>query len=352
MKFDDLVLAAIEQEASDILLVAGSPPTLRVEGDIHALGKQALAHDVVRRLVGQIVGPKRLERLDDTKRLDFATDHRGRRFRASAFLARGAVGLNLRLLPDRIPTPEQLGLPPLLAQLMTRAQGLILITGATGQGKTTTQASLIDLVNRTEVKHIVTLEDPIEYLHAPKSSVLDQREYGTDFLEFHDALRGVVRQRPDIVLVGEMRDQDTMQATLTVAETGHLVLSTLHTGDAVQAIPRLVESFPPSQQGLVRNQLANVLMAICNQRLIKGSNGKLQLAMEVFVNTPAMSNLIREGHTEQLYGLMEIDAKSGNRTMNAALQELVSRRKVAPRAIEPFIVSRESRSEGGKSKRR
>jgi twitching motility protein PilT len=185
----------------------------------------------------------------------------------------------------------------------------------------------------------------------PNLSVLDQRELGRDFRAFHEALTGVVRQRPDIVLVGEMRDLDTMQATLSVAETGHLVLSTLHTGDAVQAIPRLVESFPPTQHGLIRNQLASVLLAIVNQRLVKGVNGKLQAAYEVFVNTPAMANIIRDGHTEQLYGLMEIDGKHGNRTMNAALEELVTRHKVAPRAIEPFIVQRESRSEGAKGRR-
>ncbi len=352
MKFDDLVKAAIERGASDILLVAGAPPTIRADGDITPVGDAVLSRDIVRKLVAQVVGPKRLEALDASKRLDFAFEYLGRRFRASAFTARGAVGLNLRLLPDHIPTPEQLGLPPLLSQLMTRAQGLVLLTGATGQGKTTTQASLIDLINRTTTRHIVTLEDPIEYVHEPVKSVLDQRELGQDFLEFHDALRGVVRQRPDVVLVGEMRDQDTMQATLTVAETGHLVLSTLHTGDAVQAIPRLVESFPPSQQGLIRNQLANVLSAVVNQRLVKGLNGRLQLAVEVLVNTPAVANIIREGHTEQLYGLMEIDGKSGNHTMNAALQELVTRKKVAPRAIEPFLVSRESRRDGPKVKRR
>lgn len=350
MTFDDLVKAAIEREASDILLVVGSPPTLRADGEVSPLGG-ALTHDIVRKLVQQVVGPERMKELFAAKRLDFAIDHLGRRFRASAFLAQGEVGLNLRLLPERIPSPEQLNLPPLLVDLMSRAQGLILITGATGQGKTTTQASLIDYINRTSTRHIVTLEDPIEYVHVPNLSVLDQRELGRDFRAFHEALTGVVRQRPDIVLVGEMRDLDTMQATLSVAETGHLVLSTLHTGDAVQAIPRLVESFPPTQHGLIRNQLASVLLAIVNQRLVKGVNGKLQAAYEVFVNTPAMANIIRDGHTEQLYGLMEIDGKHGNRTMNAALEELVTRHKVAPRAIEPFIVQRESRSEGAKGRR-
>lgn len=350
MTFDELVKAAIEREASDILLVVGSPATVRADGEMVPVGG-VLSHDIVRKLVHQVVGPERMKQLDQVKRLDFAFEHLGRRFRASAFLAQGEVGLNLRLLPEHIPSPEQLGLPPLLVNLMSRAQGLVLITGATGQGKTTTQASLIDSINRTSTRHVVTLEDPIEYVHRPSASVLDQREFGKDFLAFHEALAGVVRQRPDVVLVGEMRDLDTMQATLTVAETGHLVLSTLHTGDAVQAIPRMVESFPPSQQGLIRNQLASVLMAIVNQRLVKGVNGKLQAAYEVFVNSPAMANLIREGHTEQLYGLMEIDAKHGNRTMNAALEDLVNRKKVAPRVIEPFIVQRESRSEGSKARR-
>ena len=352
MKFEDVVKQAIDKDASDILLAPGAPPSVRADGDLTYLGETPLGPQAVRAILDKVVGAERLAVLDERKRLDFALEFQGRRFRASAFSSQGALGLNLRLLPDHVPTPEQLGLPHLLSEFMGRAQGLVVLTGATGQGKTTTQASLIDFINRTSTRHVVTLEDPIEYVHKSQKSVMDQRELGRDFLRFHEALMGVVRQRPDVVLVGEMRDQDTMQAVLTVAETGHLVLSTLHTGDAVQAIPRLVESFPPSQHGLIRNQLASVLTAIVNQRLVKTVTGKLALATEVLINTPAMSRLIRDGHTEQIYGLMEIDARSGNRTMNHALEELVARRKVAPRTIEPYLVARESRVEAPRPARR
>lgn len=343
MNFDELMKVAVERQATDVLLVPGLQPALYVAGELVRLEGPALGNDDAKTLLERMIGAERYNAFRATKHFDFAFVSHDRRVRASAFSSQGHVGINLRLLPMHVPKPEQLGLPLVVQQLVRRAQGLVIFTGATGQGKSTTQASLVDLINRTSARHVVTLEDPIEYLHHADKAVIDQREFGVDFFDFRDALRGVERQRPDVVLVGEMRDRETMQATLTLAETGHLVLTTLHTGDAVQAIPRLVESFPAEQQGFVRNQLADVLAAIVNQRLIKTINGGLALAAEVFINTPAMANVIRLGHTEQLYGQMEVDAKSGNKTMNQALQELVNHHRVTQAMIEPYLVTHESR---------
>ena len=350
MNFDELMQVAVERQATDVLLVPGVQPALHVAGVLQRLEGPVLGPDDAKTLLERLVGATRFQAFEARRHLDFAFTSHDRRIRGSAFSTQGHVGVNLRLLPLQVPTPEQLGLPPVVPQFAKRAQGLLVFTGATGQGKSTTQASLVDLINRTSTRHVVTLEDPIEYVHHNQKGVVDQRELGVDFFDFREALRGVERQRPDVVLVGEMRDRETMQATLTLAETGHLVLTTLHTGDAVQAIPRLVESFPPEQQGLVRNQVADVLTAVVNQRLVKTHAGPLALAAEVLVNTPATANLIRLGHTEQLYGQMEVDAKSGNQTMNRALQELVSLHRVTHASVEPYLVSHESRSVPSKAR--
>ncbi len=241
MQLEALFDEAISRRASDLLLSPGSPPALRIEGRLQFQGAAPVSVDAARQMVESLLGVERLRRFEVEKSADFAHEYRGRRFRCSAFRTDGHHALAFRLLPESIPTVEALGLPPILSQLMQRPEGLIVFTGATGQGKTTTQAALIDHLNRTESRFIVTLEDPIEYRHVGHTSIVGQREVGRDIDDFGSALRHIVRQRPDVVVVGELRDDESIRSTLTLAETGHLVLSTLHTGDAVQAVARLVE---------------------------------------------------------------------------------------------------------------
>ncbi|MBX7100821.1 MAG: PilT/PilU family type 4a pilus ATPase [Myxococcaceae bacterium] len=342
MELDPLLLQAIAADASDVLFNPGAPPSIRVNGVLSAMGTEPLADGPVRGWLEQWLDEPARESLKKDKTHDFALNRHGRRFRASAYTVGGSLGLALRLLPEVIPTPEKLGLPSSVTALVRRPGGLLVVSGATGQGKSTSQASLIDLLNRTQPCHVVTLEDPIEFVHHSQKAVIDQRELGRDFNDFAGALKHVVRQRPDVVLVGELREPDAMQAALTLAETGHLVIATLHSGDAVLSLPRIVESFEQGRQGLVRAQLAAVLLGVLNQRLLHGNSGRLVLAAEVLVNTPAVARLIRDGHFEQLYSAMEMDAPAGHQTMNHAIAGLVARHAVAKAEGQRHSMFRES----------
>lgn len=344
MELDPLLSQAIAADASDVLLNPGAPPSMRVNGALAPMGAEPLDGGPVRGWLERLLDESARAALKRDKTHDFALERHGRRFRASAYLVGGNFGLALRLLPDVIPTPERLGLPTAITALIHRPGGLLVVSGATGQGKSTTQASLIDLLNRTQPCHVVTLEDPIEFVHHSQKAVIDQRELGRDFNDFAGALKHVVRQRPDVVLVGELREPEAMQAALTLAETGHLVIATLHSGDAVLTLPRIVESFEQGRQGLVRAQLAAVLLGVLNQRLLHGTSGKLVLAAEVLVNTPAVARLIRDGHFEQLYGAMEMDAPAGHQTMNHAIAALVARHAIARAEGHRHTMFRESLS--------
>ena len=327
MKWEQLLETAIRENAADILLSPGSPPVLRTGGELVPQPGDPLSGDVVRKVIERIIPARSVDLWQSHRDLDFAVDLAGRRFRGNAFFRRGEAGLALRLLPARIPTPEELGLPTILEELVLRPQGLVLFTGAAGQGKTTSQAALLAYLNARQARHIVTIEDPIEYVHEPARCVIDQREVGSDTANFATGLRQVLRQAPDVILVGEMRDLETISSVMSIAETGHLVLSTLHTHDAVQALLRIVDAYPEGARALVRTQLSLALSAVITQRLIRGEKG-LVLACEVLVNTPATAAQIRDGHFEMLYSAMELDHAHGSRTMNASLDALVTAGKL------------------------
>ena len=296
--------------ASDLLLTAGAPPVVRVDGDIYPAVRRSLTPPDTRRMVWSLLNETQQEQFERKRELDFSLSVTGDlRFRANIYYQKGAVSAAFRLIPRAIPTMETLGVPPVLKGLTLRPHGLILITGPTGCGKTTTMASMIDLINQSRRCHIVTVEDPIEFVHVNKRAIVDQREVYADTLSFANALKYVLRQDPDVILVGEMRDQETIQAALTAAETGHLVIATLHTNDAIQAIDRV--------------QLAFVLLGIFAQQLIPRLDGKgRMLATEVLIRTHAVAAHIREGRMHQTRSLIEAGAKEGMVTMDARLKEL------------------------------
>jgi twitching motility protein PilT len=263
------------------------------------------------------------------KELDFAYEFKGRaRFRINLYVQRGSIAFAIRFIPYEIPKLEDLNLPPVLKELTRRQSGLILVTGPTGSGKSTTLASMINLINEERSLHVVTIEDPIEYVYTPRRCVISQREVGEDTHSFGNALKHVLRQDPDVILIGEMRDLETMQAAITAAETGHLVFSTLHTTSAPQTVDRIIDVFPPHQQSQIRSQLSITLEAVITQRLLKKAGGGRVPACEILIATPALRNLIREGKTHQIYSLMELGREYGMQTMEDALNDLLRKRQI------------------------
>jgi twitching motility protein PilT len=343
----DLERVFLEAEAhgaSDILFSPGSPASFRANGLIQAIDGPRVTAGDVEQLLRTVVEERGWRELEERRELDFAATFLGHRLRGIAFWRVGLPAACFRLIPQTVPGPSQLGLPPVLVELMERPQGLLLFTGAAGQGKSTSQASLVDHVNRRYARHIVTIEDPIEFLHPSQKSIVDQREVGRDTNSFAEGLRHVMRQNPDLILIGEIRDLESIETALCVAETGHLVLSTLHANDACQAVDRLVYASPPGRQEQIRIQLSLVLLAIVNQRLLRGKTGRLVLAVELLLNSSAVSRLIRDGRTAQLYGAMELDSQRGVQTMNHALESLVSRGLVTMDEASRYMSGRESRT--------
>jgi twitching motility protein PilT len=325
---EPLLQETVTRDASDLHLSAGSAPMIRLHGELVALEHPPLARADVRALCHGVLTEAQRRRFEADRELDFAVMVAGLgRFRGNLYLARGSVGGAFRVIPAELPALSRLGLPPVVASLATLARGLVLVTGATGSGKSTTLAALVDLVNRDRRDHIVALEDPIEFLHEPKGCLVTQREVSSDTEGFGPALKHVLRQDPDVVLVGEMRDRETIEAALTVAETGHLVLSTLHTGSAVQTLTRIVDAFPPHQQAQIRAQLALVLQAVVAQQLVRRRDGTGRvLAVEVLLATPAVRNLIRDEKVHQVYSQMQVGRSgTGMQTMSRALMALVER---------------------------
>ncbi len=310
--------------ASDLLLTAKSPPIVRVNGELYPAHHRKLTAGQTRKLVWSLLNETQQEMFERQKELDFSLGVTGDlRFRANIYYQRGCVAAAFRLIPSLIPDMDSLGLPPVLKRMTLRPNGLILITGPTGSGKSTTQASMIDLINQTRRCHIVTVEDPIEFIHEHKAAVVDQREVYADTLKFAHALKYVLRQDPDVILVGEMRDVETIAAALTAAETGHLVIATLHTNDAVQSIDRIIDVFPPHQHEQIRVQLAFALQAIVCQQLIPRADGHGRvLCTEVLLKNHAVANHIREGKTHQTRTLMESSRRDGMVTMDQRLKEL------------------------------
>jgi twitching motility protein PilT len=326
-----LLRAMIEKGASDMHITTGAPPLLRIDGAIVPLKIPALSPVETKQLCYSVLTEEQKIQFEKTKELDLSFGVKNlSRFRANIFLQRGAVSGAFRSIPFKILTFDELGLPPIIAELAARPRGLVLVTGPTGSGKSTTLASILDKINAETRQHIVTVEDPIEYLHPHKRSIVNQREVGSDTQTFKAALKYVLRQDPDVVLVGEMRDLETIEAALTIAETGHLVFATLHTNSALQSINRIIDVFPPHQQSQVRAQLSFVLEGVISQLLLPraGTPGRC-LALEVMVPNPAIRNLIREDKVHQIYSQMQIgQSKHGMQTLNQSLFSLYTRRMI------------------------
>jgi len=327
-----LLRAMIDKGASDMHITTGSPPLLRVDGEIVPLKLSPLGAVETKQLCYSVLTEEQKIQFEKNKELDLSFGVKNlSRFRANIFLQRGAVSGAFRTIPFKILSFDELGVPPVVAELAIKPRGLILVTGPTGSGKSTTLASIIDKINSESRQHIMTIEDPIEYLHPHKRCIINQREVGTDTGSFKQALKYVLRQDPDVVLVGEMRDLETIEAALTIAETGHLVFATLHTNSAVQSINRVIDVFPPHQQPQVRAQLSFVIEGILSQLLLPraGAPGRA-LALEVLVPNPAIRNLIREDKVHQIYSQMQVgQLKHGMQTMNQSLFALYSRRLIS-----------------------
>jgi twitching motility protein PilT len=327
---DKLLNLAAARNASDILLVAGAPAMLRVTGNLTPASGPPLDGEEVRSLLAPLLEPAQLDELQRVKSLDFGFFRDGiGRFRVNVHHQRGTLAACIRLLPSRIPSLESLHLPASLARLAERRQGLVLLTGPTGCGKSSTLAALIDIVNTRRAAHVVTIEDPVEYQHSNRSAVIEQIEVGRDTPDFAVTLRSIMRQSPDVILVGEMRDAETISTALTAAETGHLVLSTLHTNDTVQSVSRILDTFPSSNQPQIRQQLSLALLAIVAQQLVPGLDGVVRWpATEIMLSTDAVRALIRKGDDHQLRSQVSVGKSEGMMTMEQSLAELVRANRI------------------------
>lgn len=342
MEIKALLKQVIDKEASDLIIVADSKPIIRHAGALVPLGEEKLTKERAKELIYSLLTPKQIERFESTKELDSSFEVEGlARFRVNVHYQEESVAASLRSIPSKIPSPEDLKLPKIVFDLVKEPRGLILITGPTGSGKSTTQAVMVDIINSTKNVHVITIEDPVEFIHRNKKSVIEQREIGVDTDSFPSALNHVLRQNPDVILIGEMRELETISTAITAAETGHLVLSTLHTNDAVQTIDRIIDVFPPHQQNQVRMQLSLTLMGVVSQQLIPRSDGSgLVLAAEVLIVNQAVRNIIRKGSTQEITSMIEIGAKYGMQTMDMALKNLfrenvISYENAMARAVNP-----------------
>jgi twitching motility protein PilT len=320
-----LLQALVKQNGTDMLLTGGSQPLIRLDGSLRpALDFGLLGDDVIARVLEELLDEAQLAQLEVDRDIDFAFSNDGYRYRGNAFFERGHRSLALRIMQNQIPSFDEIGLPQAVRDLTQLHQGLVLFTGPTGSGKSTSMATLVDAINATRPCHIITIEDPIEYLHSNYQAMVHQREVGIDAQSFERALRAALREDPDVVLVGEMRDIESIAITLTLAETGHLVLSSLHTNDAPQALDRIVDVFPADRQAQTRLQLASVLSAVVAQRLVPRIGGGLVAVYEVLIATSAVRNLIREGKTRQLRNAMQMGIAAGNQTLETSLNALVA----------------------------
>jgi twitching motility protein PilT len=321
----------VDNTASDLHITPGTPPQLRIDGALRPLNVPILTPPETKKIAYSLLTDAQKHLFEEDKELDFSFGVKGlSRFRANVFQTRGSVGVAIRTIPFEILTFEMLNLPKIVADLNKRPKGLILVTGPTGSGKSTTLAAMVDRINSTRHEHIITIEDPIEFLHPHKSCVVNQREVGADTSTFKRALKSILRQDPDIVLIGEMRDLETIEAALTVAETGHLVFGTLHTNNCVQTINRILDVFPPYQQPQIRAQLSFVLEGVLSQTLIPKKGGGRCLAMEIMVPNAAIRNLIREDKVHQIYSIMQVgQSKFGMQTMNQSLLDLHLKGQIA-----------------------
>src|SRR5436853_2203470 len=329
--FADMLMEVVSRRASDLHLTAGAHPTIRVRGRLTPLENYPqLSSTDTREIIYSILTGDQRQRLETYWQLDFAYSIPGHaRFRVNAYYQRGAIGAAFRLIPFGLTSIDELGLPPAVHEFTRRPRGFVLVTGPTGSGKSTSLAAMIDEINETREEHIMTIEDPIEFLHGHKKCMVNQRELGSDALSFAHALKAALRQDPDIILVGEMRDLETISTALTAAETGHLVFATLHTQDTAQTIDRIIDVFPSEQQGQVRMMLSVALQGILTQQLLPTADGSGRVvAVEVLIPTAAVRNLIREGKTHQVYSALQTGAAHGMQTMDASLAELVRKGRI------------------------
>jgi len=333
---EELLHETVALGASDLHLSAGLPPLMRVHGDLTRTQHPALSAAGVTALVNSIMTDDQRQIFQAEHEIDFACEIPGKgRFRVNVFVQSRGPGAVLRTIPTVIPTLESLHLPPVLKELCTRERGLVLVTGPTGSGKSTTLAAMVDLVNQTWDAHILTVEDPIEFVHPPKRCLVNQREVGPHTRSFSNALRSALREDPDVILVGELRDLDTMSLALTAAETGHLVFGTLHTSSAPKTIDRIIDVFPAGQQNQVRTMLSESLEAVIAQTLVKKKGGGRIAACEILIGAPAVRNLIREGKLHQIPSMMQTSQRIGMQTLDIALADLVKRGLIDPGALPP-----------------
>jgi twitching motility protein PilT len=329
--FSEVLRQMVETRASDVHITPGVPPSIRDKGRIRPMeGFPVLNTQQTREVVYGILNDDQRKRFENDQQLDFAYAIPGvARFRVNCFFQRGAVSAAFRLIPHEVPALDSLGVPPVLRELTQKPRGFVLVTGPTGSGKSTTLAAMIDAINLEREDHILTIEDPIEFLHHHKKSIVNQREIGSDAPDFGRGLRAALRQDPDVILVGEMRDLETVSTALTAAETGHLVFATLHTQSTAQTVDRVIDVFPPEQQAQVRTQLSIALQGIVTQQLLPTSDGRGRVvACEVLIPTPAIRNLIREGKTHQIYAALQTSGATGMQTMDADLVRLVRAGKI------------------------
>ena len=333
MDIEELLRTTVQSKASDLHLTVGAPPTIRLHGEMHPLPYPELTREALRMMMVGILTGEQQNRFEDKRDLDFSIEIPNlARFRANFFVGRRGEGAVFRVIPTEIKSFTDLGLPPVLAQLAREERGLVLVTGPTGSGKSTTLAAMVDMINNERAAHILTVEDPIEFVHPHKKCIVNQREVKVHTESFASALRAALREDPDVILVGEMRDLETISLAVSAAETGHLVFGTLHTSSAAQTVDRIIDVFPPHQQSQIRTQLSESLQGVIAQTLIPKIGGGRIAALEIMVTTAAVKNLIREGKTFQLPSIIETGSTMGMQTLGQALQDLVIKGKITPEA--------------------
>ncbi len=347
-KLDELLRLMRQHRASDIHLSSGSAPYLRVHGEMVKMNYREVAHEVCQSLIFQILTDRQKEIFNETLELDFGYPlAEVGRFRVNVFMQRHGIAAVFRLIPEKAQTIEELGLPEQLHDLIDVSEGLVLVTGPTGSGKSTTLASLIHSINTRQRAHIITIEDPIEFVHENDKALVSQREVSSHTKSFQAALRAALREDPDIILVGEMRDLETMQLAVTAAETGHLVLATLHTNSAVKTVDRIIDAFPESQQSQIRTMLSESLRGVVAQALLPAAGGEGRVpVVEIMVNLPAVANMIREGKTHQVQSVMQTGRSHGMVTFETAVADLVRKRAITKEVGDNFLARRSAGGAG------
>jgi len=341
MDIGKILAFANEKGASDLHISSGEPPIVRIDGDIQKVDMPSLPGDEVHSMLYDILNDQQRKIFEEKKEIDFALDVKGiARFRVNAFYQSRGEAIVFRTIPSIIKSLEELGLPMILADLTKKTKGLVLVTGPTGSGKSTTLAAMMDFINQNEKAHILTIEDPIEFVYEPKLSLINQRELGTNTHGFANALHSALREDPDVILVGEMRDLETISLAMTAAETGHLVFGTLHTSSAAKTVDRVIDVFPPEQQNQIRTMFSESIIAVITQNLLKRSDGKGRIAaLEIMIGTPAIRNLIRESKVAQIPGMMQTGKKFGMQTMDATLVELLQQGVVSKETVTPYLTN-------------